>query len=277
MFVRRMLIVSLIVMLSVIALSGGVLAQDEAPMFAPPERLAEEGTIVYCATIDNPPRAFTTEDGEIAGFEVDLGVEIAARMGLEVEWEQMTFDGIIAALQAQRCDAIVQELFIRAERLEIIDMIPFAYSAQSIVVPAGMTEGIDGPASLSGMSVAVPNGTTIHNILIETNEALEADGLEPVDLVILETTTDTFQQLQAGQVDAVGTTNTAAAFYVGLAETDLEFAGGTFGRILDGIGVSKDDPELNVAMSAALASIIADGTYDELLEKWNLQGAGIGS
>lgn len=263
-----------ILVLVLVGLSlGTVTAQESA--FPLPERLAESGTITYCATLDNPPRAFITEDGDVAGFEVDLGLEIAARLGLEVEWEQLTFDGIIAALQAKRCDAIVQELFIRAERLEIIDMIPFGYSAQSIVVPTGMTEGIEGPADLSGMTVSVPNGTTIHNILLATNEELEAEGNEPVDLVILETTTDTFQQLQAGQVDAVGTTNTAAAYYVGLTEGELEIAGDSFGRILDGIGVGKDDPVLNVAISAALASILADGTYTELLEKWNLQGASI--
>jgi|SaaInl7_200m_RNA_FD_contig_21_2760737_length_1093_multi_29_in_0_out_0_1 polar amino acid transport system substrate-binding protein len=252
---------------------GIISAQEREARFSPPERLAESGTIVYCGTLDNPPRAFITEDGETAGFEVDLGVEIAARMGLEVEWEQMTFDGIIASLQAKRCDAVMQELFIRAERLEIIDMIPFAFSAQSIVVPAGDATGIAGPEDLAGMKVAVPNGTTIFNILTELNEELE----EQIDLVILESTTDTFQQLQVGQVDAVGTTNTAAAYYVGLTDTDLEFAGDSFGRILDGIGVNKDDPVLNVAMSAALASIIADGTYAELLDKWNLQGASIGN
>lgn len=243
--------------------------------FAPPADLAEEGTITYCATIDNPPRAFFTPEGEPQGFEIDLGVEIANRLGLDVQWEQMAFDGIIPSLLAERCDAIVQELFIREARLETIDMIPFAYSAQSIVINAGSDLDITGPEDLSGLSVAVPNGTTIFQILSDLNEELTANGQEPINLVILETTTDTFQQLSANQVDAVGTTNTAAAYYVGLAEGDFEFAGDTFGRILDGIGFRKEAPVLQVAMSAALSSIMLDGTYDELLAKWNLEGAGL--
>lgn len=246
-----------------------------AQAFAPPAPLAEKGFISYCATIDNPPRAFFNEAGLPQGFEIDLGVEIAARMGLEVRWEQMSFDGIIPSLLAERCDAIVQELFIRESRLETIDMVPFAYSAQSIVVRAGSDIEIASPEDLSGLKVAVPNGTTIFNILNETNTALAAAGKAPIDMVVLETTTDTFQQLSANQVDAVGTTNTAAAYYVGLGDGSFEFSGDTFGRILDGIGFRKESPVLQVSMGAALSSIMLDGTYDALLEKWNLQGAGL--
>lgn len=243
--------------------------------FAPPAALAEKGVITYCATIDNPPRAFFDESGSPQGFEIDLGVEIAARLGLDVRWEQMAFDGIIPSLLAERCDAIVQELFIRESRLETIDMIPFAYSAQSIVVQGGTDLAFTGPEDLSGLKVAVPNGTTIFNILTETNAALASAGKPAIDLVVLETTTDTFQQLGAGQVDAVGTTNTAAAYYVGLGAGTFAFAGDTFGKILDGIGFRKEAPVLQVAMGAALSSIMLDGTYDALLAKWNLQGAGL--
>jgi len=260
------------VVVAIALLVGSAVAQVS---FSPPQSLADKGVITYCATIDNPPRAFFDEAGAPQGFEIDLGVEIADRLGLEVQWEQMAFDGIIPSLLAARCDAIVQELFIRESRLETIDMIPFAFSAQSLVVQAGSDLAISGPEDLSGLKVAVPNGTTIFNILTETNEALAADGKDPIDLVILETTTDTFHQLGAGQVDAVGTTNTAAAYYVGLSGDTFAFAGDTFGKILDGIGFAKESSVLQVAMGAALSSMMLDGTYDELLAKWNLQGAGL--
>jgi len=91
--------------------------------------------------------------------------EIANRLGLTVKWEQMKFSGLIPSLKGQICDAIVQELFIKPKRVEVIDMIPFGYSAQSLVVNASNYDSISGPEDLSGLKVAVPNGTTIHNIL----------------------------------------------------------------------------------------------------------------
>ena len=202
-----------------------VLNANAKPMFQPSEDIAAKGEITYCATIDNPPRAFADASGKIQGFEIDLGVEIANRLGLKVNWEQMKFSGLIPSLKGQICDAIVQELFIKPKRVEVIDMIPFGYSAQSIVVNASNYDSISGPEDLSGLKVAVPNGTTIHNILNDTNKTLTSRGKKPKDIVILETTTDSFGQLQAGQVDAVGTTNTAAAYYVGKSNSKFKFAG----------------------------------------------------
>ena len=134
---------------------------------------------------------------------------------------------------------------------------------------------ISGPEDLSGLKVAVPNGTTIHNILNDTNKTLTSRGKKPIDIVILETTTDSFGQLQARQVDAVGTTNTAAAYYVGKSNSKFKFAGSSFGKILDGIGLNKNRPFLNTAINAALNSIFVDGTYANLLAKWNLEGASL--
>ena len=59
-----------------------VLNANAKPMFQPSEDIAAKGEITYCATIDNPPRAFADASGKIQGFEIDLGVEIANRLGL---------------------------------------------------------------------------------------------------------------------------------------------------------------------------------------------------
>ena len=266
-------------MKKIITLASGmllVLSAIAEPMFKPSEDVAAKGEITYCATIDNPPRAFADASGKIQGFEIDLGVEIANRLGIKnVKWEQMKFSGLIPSLKGQICDAIVQELFIKPKRVEVIDMIPFGYSAQSIVVNASNYDSISGPEDLSGLKVAVPNGTTIHNILNDTNNTLKSRGKKPIDIVILETTTDSFGQLQARQVDAVGTTNTAAAYYVGKSNSKFKFAGSSFGKILDGIGLNKNRPVLNTSINAALNSIFVDGTYANLLAKWNLEGASL--
>jgi hypothetical protein len=49
--------------------------------FQPPAALAAKGTITYCATIDNPPRAFYDNQQRPTGFEVELGTEIAVAHG----------------------------------------------------------------------------------------------------------------------------------------------------------------------------------------------------
>ncbi len=193
-------------------------------------------------------------------------------MGLKVKTGSSSSSGLIPALQAQQCDAVVQELFIRPERLEIIDMVPFSRTGQQIVVRRSDKGGAGGLEALSGKKVAVPNGTTIHNLAVEANKKLKDAGKPEINLVVLPTTTDTFQQLATGQVDAVGTTSTAAAYYVRLRPNDFKPTGTPFGLIGTGIGVRKGNTEVTNAIKRALDSLVADGTYKKLIEKWNMHG-----
>jgi polar amino acid transport system substrate-binding protein len=258
--------------LAACALWAAAPAAAQTASVAAPQELAAKGTINYCATIDNPPRAYFDNKQQPIGFEVELGTEIAARMGLKVNWIQLKFPGLIPALQAQQCDAIMQELFIRPERLEIINMVPFSRTGQQIVV----RRSDDTPGAtledMAGKKVAVPNGTTIHNLAIEANKKLKEAGKPEINLVVLPTTTDTFQQLATRQVDAVGTTSTAGAYYVRLRPNDFKQKGSPFGLIGTGIGVRKANTELTSAIQRSFDSIVADGTYKKMIEKWNMQG-----
>ncbi|MBY0361456.1 MAG: ABC transporter substrate-binding protein [Phreatobacter sp.] len=241
--------------------------------FQPPAALAAKGVITYCATIDNPPRAFYDNQQRPTGFEVELGTEIAARMGLRVNWVQLRFVGLIPALQAQQCDALMQELFIRPERLEIIDMIPFSRTGQRLVTTKASTLQATSLEALSGRKMAVPNGTTIHNLVNEANAKLKAEGKPEINLVVLPTTTETFQQLATGQIEVLGTTTTAASYYVGLRPNDFRPLGEPFGLIGTGIGLRKGNTELLNPMKQSFDSIVADGTYKRLIDKWAMQGS----
>ena len=243
------------------------------PQIAAPAALAQKGTITYCASIDNPPRAFHDAQQRPTGFEVELGTEIAARLGLKVNWVQLKFVGLIPALQASQCDALMQELFIRPERLEIIDMVPFSRTGQRIVTAKDSPLKGATLEALSGKKMAVPNGTTIHNLAMQANVKLKAEGKPEINLVVLPTTTDTFQQLAAGQIEVLGTTTTAASYYVGLRPKDFRIEGEPFGLVDTGIGIQKGNAELVGAIKKAFDSIVADGSYKKLIEKWNMQGS----
>ncbi|MCZ8148804.1 MAG: ABC transporter substrate-binding protein [Roseomonas sp.] len=243
------------------------------PRIQPPPALAARGRITYAATLDNPPRAFYDNQQRPIGFEVDLGTEIAARMGLTVNWVQLRFVGLIPALQAEQCDALMQELFIRPERLEIIDMIPFSRTGQRIVTTTSSRLQATTLDELSGRKMAVPNGTTIHNLANEANTRLRAAGRPEINLVVLPTTTDTFQQLATGQIEVLGTTTTAASYYIGLRPRDFRPLGEPFGLIQTGIGIRKGNAALLDAMTRSFESIRADGSYTRLIEKWSMQGS----
>jgi polar amino acid transport system substrate-binding protein len=243
------------------------------PEVAPPDYLTKTGVVKYCATLDNPPRAFLDEGSRPVGFEVELGVAMADLMGLRVEWLQLKFDGIIAALQANQCDVIVQELFIRPARLEIIDMVPFSNTGQRLVVREGVQVAGNTLDDLGGVKVAVPNGTSIATLVEEANERLKAAGKPLINVQVLPTTTDTFALLDSGTVDVVGTTTTAASYYVGLNPSNFKFLGDAFGLIQTGFGINKDNPELTKAIEEAFNILVENGTYSSLIAKFNMDGS----
>ncbi|MCF8522787.1 MAG: transporter substrate-binding domain-containing protein [Pontimonas sp.] len=246
---------------------------EAGPEVLAPEYLNKTGVVKYCATLDNPPRGFLDEGSRPVGFEVELGVAMADLMDLRVEWIQLKFDGIIAALQANQCDVIVQELFIREARLEIIDMVPFSNTGQRLVVRDGVELEGTTLEELSGVKVAVPNGTSIATLVEEANVALKEAGKAPINVQVLPTTTDTFALLDSGTVDVVGTTTTAAAYYVSLNPTNFKFLGEPFGLIQTGFGINKDNPDMTRAIQEAFDILVSNGTYAALIEKFGLEGS----
>lgn len=252
--------------------SGASAAGSEAAHVAvqPPGDLAKKGQISFCSSLTNPPREFR-DNGEPTGSDVELGNAIAEQMGLTTKWVQSTFDGLIPALQGQRCDMIVDELFIKPEREAVIKMLPYSTSAEQTVVPKGNPQGLSDLTSLSGHKVGVTNGTTYQALLMDFNKKLKSEGKEPADLVTFPSTADMFNQLVSGTVEAAGGTVSSSVYYQGKASQQLQLAGDAFGAVADGLGFRKGDSELYQAVQTALHNVRQDGTYEKIFKKYGLQ------
>ncbi len=124
--------------LLVAALSLGFCAQWAVAAPVVPERLLKVDKLVYCSGMDSPPLVSFDEAQKPKGLTVDLGLEIAKRLGdKKVEWRVIPFSGLLPALLARQCDMIVDQLFDKPERREVIDIVNYMYSSQAVVVPKG--------------------------------------------------------------------------------------------------------------------------------------------
>lgn len=236
----------------------------------PPAAIAQQGYVTFCSSLANPPREFM-QDGKPSGSDIQIGEALARQMGVTVRWKQYLFDGLIPALQSQNCDAIVEEMFIKPERQQVIDQLPFAQSLNATVVPKGNPLGITGiNETESGRKVGVPRGDTYGMLMAEYNKKLAAAGKPPIQIVPVPSTDDMFNQLLAGTVDAAGATTTSAAYYIAKSNGRLQLGGDPFYPLQDGIGVRKGNAELSKALQQALANIMKDGTYQKIWKSWNL-------
>ena len=245
--------------------SGEAAAQDDGSSAGQVAGLLKDGEISFCTDPTAPPMEFLDENQEHVGAEIELGEALAESMGLEVRWADTAFNGIIPALQAKQCDAILTNLYIKPEREAIVDFVPYLYSANTVLVQEGA--GISGIDALCGMKVAAQTGTTAAGYFEEASAKCSGD---PLDIRLFTKDTDALQQLKLGLVDAYGTTVESAAYVIKQQPGQFEMAGEPFGKIECGIATRKDSKDVHDAIAAALEDVQADGTYDEILAKWNL-------
>jgi polar amino acid transport system substrate-binding protein len=267
---RRVLLLSAKLSVGTIGLLSFLVAASA--QINPPANIASAKKITYCSDLSGPPLGFFDESGQPVGSDVDIGTEIAKRLGVTAVWANTPFSGIIPALQAKNCDAILSQLFDKPARREVIDFVDYMNSSQSFLVPKGNPKNVKTIADLSGLKVAVENGTTIQSLIEDQNKKFESEGKPKADVIVFPKDSDARQALQIGQVDVYGTTLESAGYFLQKAGHIFDIGGEPFARILTGIGVRKDDKDLQAAIDSALKAMKADGTYTKILTKWGLQG-----
>ncbi|MFE7761447.1 ABC transporter substrate-binding protein [Streptomyces sp. NPDC057438] len=238
----------------------------------PAGTLAKDGQITYCSDISAPPLTYYDAAQKPVGAEIELGDALAERLGVKANWANTAFNGIIPALQAKQCDAIITQLYIKPEREKVVNFVPYMYASNTLVVSAKNGEGIKGVADLCGRKAAAQTGTTVADHLADQSKKCLADGKQKVDIRLFNKDTDALQQLRLGLVDSYGTTLETAAYVMKQQPGTFELAGEPFNRIKVGAATRKDDTALHDALTKAFAALQKDGEYAAILKKWNLTG-----
>ena len=111
------------------------------------------------ANIGNVPWEFQDASGNTVGFEIDLVNEVGKRLGKDVKFANIPFNGLFAAVQSGQIDAAVSSITITEKRLESVSFAqPYYDSDQSLTVMAD--SGIEGLAGMKGKTVGVDTGST---------------------------------------------------------------------------------------------------------------------
>ncbi|MDP5218537.1 transporter substrate-binding domain-containing protein [Ruegeria sp. 2205SS24-7] len=89
------------------------------------------------------PWSMRDKNGDLIGFELDVGRKLAEDMGVEVEFVPTAWDGIIPALVSGNFDVIISGMSVTAQRNLTINFTdPYAYSGLAILANKSMTEGM---------------------------------------------------------------------------------------------------------------------------------------
>lgn len=255
---------------AMIALASLVMFGTASASVQLPPSMIKSKTLRICSAINLPPMEFMSPETRPEGVDIDLANAIASRLGVKTRFINMPFAGLIPALLADHCDVIMSQLFIKKSRLKVINEIPYMYSHESVLIKRGAPKVPD-LLALSGKKVATVTGTTATVLLDAANKKLQAAQKPPIDLVLFPENTQALQQLQFGQVAAYGVAYETARYYIKHVPGQFAMGGPPYFKIATGIGLRKNETTLNHAITAALATIRANGDYRAIFKKWDLQ------
>lgn len=241
-----------------------------------PAKLKEAGTIRVASNVEYPPfEYYDTDNTTIIGLDKDLADVIGQKLGVKLEFENMSFDAIIPALAANRYDMAMSAMTDTEERRKKVDFVDYFISGGGFLVKQGNPKNIHGLADICGVTAAIDKGTTSVEDAKTASEDCVKTGKPEVDAKILPGTNDIVLALQSGRAD-VAMIDTAAGGYIAQQHQGaFEVPGPSYAPRPYGLVVPKGSDELTKALQATVQSLIDEGTYGKILAKWGQEAGAI--
>ncbi len=207
-----------------------------------------------------PPFTYHDENGDLAGYDVEVAQKIAEKLGVEAEFVEAAWDSLLIGVDTGRFDTVINQVSITPERQEKYDFSdPYYFNARTVIV-RGDDDRIKSEEDLKGMKVA----TNLTNAYIDW---LEGHGAEVVGI---DTSGESIEMLLSGRVDFVNFSevilndylkehpdaNLKVAFVIPNSEAQV------------GIPFRKGEERLVETVNGILQELRDEGTLKELSMKY---------
>jgi polar amino acid transport system substrate-binding protein len=246
---------------AVIALASlGAHAQDALA------RVQKAGVIKVGTETEFAPFDFI-KDGEHAGLNVDMFIELAKELGVKLEWVLLPWDGVLPGLEASKFDVVAGPATITKARMERYKFSPPIAEATVGLLKRANDASITKPADISGKAVGAGKATSQLTQLKQFGETLPGK----VDAREYPGFNEAYADLAAGRVVAVANSLTNLAY---VAQQRPE----TFALVKPGFGAKSyfgyiwrkdaDSASLVKALDGAILKMKADGRLAKMQKKW---------
>lgn len=198
----------------------------------------------------------STGQDRIVGFDIDVATEIAKELHFKFTVSDMTFDGLVGALQAHRADFVIAGMTPTAARKKSVDFSNIYYQAKNAIVTKKGSK-LTTRAALVGKKVGVQLGST---------QEQDAKTIKGATVVSLDTIPEIIQDLKTNRIDAAIIESTVAKGNLA-TNPDLQMNMTTSGDAGSAIAFPKGSPWVN-KFNQVLAHMQRDGQMKQLIVKW---------
>lgn len=213
------------------------------------------------------PMGFRDEQGELVGFDIDLSQAVANLLGYTFEYQPIDWSVKEQELNSGNIDMIWNGYGVTPDREKLVLMSDVYIEDTQIIVTKDGTKPIEQLEDLIGKKVTTQSSSTALQIMDDQWPKEVLDGIE--DLVLYPNYNNSFQDLDAGRVDAVVVGGVYGNYVVNLRGEEK------YNVFLDesaiepmAIGMRKTDTAFAQEINGALNDLKENGTYEEIYKKW---------
>jgi polar amino acid transport system substrate-binding protein len=252
-----------------------------------PQAIRAKGTIKVGSDIAYAPVEFKDSSGKVTGLDPELAAAMGKQLGVTLDFENGTFDGLLTGLRSGRYDIAMSAMTDNKNRQqgidpdtgkkvgEGVDFVDYLTAGVSIYTRKGETQGINGWSDLCGKKIAVERSTVSEDLAKQ--EAKKCPSGKKLTIEPFDDDQQSQTRLRSGGVDAASSDFPVAAY---AAKTsgggkDFQIVGRQVEAAPYGIAVAKEDKQLRDALQAAMNAIIKNGEYQKILDKWGAQDGAV--
>ncbi len=228
------------------------------------DKVKQAGVVRIGTGNDTPPMNYLDDNGKWTGFDVELGDEVAKRLGVRVERVAVNNKTRIAFLANGQIDMALSNISRTLSREEQVDFVdpPYLFTAKVFYAKKGRYKSL---ADLGGKRIGVNQGSNAFTAA--PLEIAKHSKLEP-QMLSFQKNAEVFLALKQGKIDVFTQDSPIIAAVAGSDATDFEAVGAGYSPGLYSIGVPQNDSKWRYAVAVALQAVIKDGTYERLYQNW---------
>ena len=214
-------------------------------------RIGTEGTY--------PPFTFHGDSGELTGFDVEIGREIARRLGVKAKFIEGQWDGLIAGIDADRYDAVINEVGITPERQKKYDFSTPYIASKAVLIVRKSDNSIKSFAGLKGKKSAQTLTSNFGKLAKDNGaELVPTTGFDQSIQLVVDRRADATINDSLSYLD----------FKKHKPNAPVKVVANEANATKAGVIIRKGEPKLLAAIDKALADMKADGTYLKISKKY---------
>lgn len=236
-----------------------------------PDDVKSKGTLKVGTDTTYPPNEYIDDDGKtIVGMDIDLIKAVGKKLGLEMEPETAAFETIIPSI-GSKFDLAISSFTINDERMQVVDFVSYYNAGTMWAVKKG---GDIDPDDACGKKVSVQTGTIQEEDITARSGECTSAGKPAIDIQKFDSQGDATTAVATGKTDAMLADLPVIVDAINKSDGALAEAGEMYDAAPYGIALPKGS-KMADAVLGAVNSLMEDGTYEQIVEKWGAEAGAI--